>query len=75
MTNELTDKQEIVLDIVKGYIQEHGYSPTVRELCEILGLKSPATVHFHLKRLKKKGYIDYIYNRNRTIKVLNERIK
>ena len=67
---KLTDKQEIVLDIIKGYIQEHGYSPTIRELCEIVGVNSPATMHYHLKRLKKKGYIDYIFNRNRTIRVI-----
>ena len=67
---KLTDKQEIVLDIIKGYIQEHGYSPTIREFCEIVGVNSPATMHYHLKRLKKKGYIDYIFNRNRTIRVI-----
>lgn len=67
---KLTDKQEIVLDIIKGYIQEHGYSPTIRELCEIVGVNSPATMHYHLKRLKAKGYIDYIFNRNRTIRVI-----
>ena len=67
---KLTDKQEIVLDIIKDYIQEHGYSPSIRELCEIVGVNSPATMHYHLKRLKKKGYIDYIFNRNRTIRVI-----
>lgn len=72
---KLTKKQEKTLNIVKDYIQEHGYSPTIREICEICGVNSPATIHQSLKILKRKGYIDYVYNRNRTIRVLNEGIE
>lgn len=72
---DLTDKQETVLQIIKDYIQEYGYSPSLRELCQLLGFNSPATMHYYLKLLKKKGYIDYVYNRNRTIRVLNERVE
>lgn len=39
-------------------IPEQGYAPSVREICEAVGLKSPSTVHFHLKRLQERGLIE-----------------
>ena len=68
---ELTEKQQILLNAIKDYINEWGYSPTIRELCKIIGKKSPGTLVPMLKRLKEYGYIDYAYNRNRTIRVLD----
>lgn len=67
----MTNRQEILLNAIKDYINEWGYSPTIRELCKITHKKSPATVSVMLKRLKKGGYIDYEFNRNRTIRVLD----
>lgn len=72
---DLTEKQERTLNAIKDYIQEHGYSPTIREICVECGVNSPATIHTSLKILKRKGYIDYVYNRNRTIRVLDERVE
>jgi repressor LexA len=68
---ELTSGQEILLNAIKDYINEWGYSPTIRELCQITNKKSPGTIVPMLKRLKRDGYIDYEYNRNRTIRVIN----
>lgn len=75
---ELTEKQRKLYETIKDFIDEHTYSPTVRELCELMGGKSPGTIHSGLKILKAKGYIDYEYNRNRTIRITggnNERVK
>lgn len=68
----MTEKQFEVYMEIKYYIEKYGFSPTIRELCEALGLKSVATVHYHLKNLKENGYIDFIYNRNRTIRILKD---
>ena len=68
---ELTDKQERLLNAIKDYINEWGYSPTIRELCKITRKKSPGTIAPMLKRLKRDGYIDYTENCNRTIRVLD----
>lgn len=68
----MTNKQEKLFQAIKKYIDENGYSPTVRELCKMVGVSSPATVHGTLKRLKAKGYIDYVYNHNRTIRIIKE---
>jgi len=72
---KLTEKQLLTLNVVKDYIQKYGYSPTIREICVECGVNSPATIHASIKILKRKGYIDYAYNRNRTIRVLNEGIE
>lgn len=68
---ELTGKQEQTLNAIKDYINEWGYSPTIRELCKITHKKSTGTMAVMLKRLKRDGYIDYEFNRNRTIRVLD----
>ena len=46
-----------MLDCIEDCIREKGYGPTVREVCQTLGLSSPSTVHVHLKALEDKGYI------------------
>ena len=57
MTKKVTGKQQQVLDCIRASIESKGYGPTVRELCDALGLSSPSTVHVHLKALEKKGLI------------------
>jgi len=66
----LTDKQRELLNAIETYINKWGYSPTIRELCQLTNKKSPGTLVPMLKRLKRDGYIDYAYNRNRTIRVI-----
>ena len=69
---KLTAKQEKVLDCIKKYQAEHGFPPAVREICEILGLSSPATVQSHINNLKKAGVIRNSSNKFRTIELLVE---
>lgn len=74
---KLTNKQEEVLTSIKKYIAKNGYAPTVREICEDLDLRSPATAFVHLKHLITKGYISQTNSKFRTleIKVPNEFIE
>lgn len=67
---KLTDKQSIILQILKKLIAKNGYPPTVREIGEEAHLSSPATIHFHLKKLEEKGYIKKDDNKNRTLEIL-----
>ena len=67
---KLTDKQRVILDILKKIIARNGYPPTVREIGEVANLHSPATIHFHLKKLEEKGYIKKDDKKNRTIEIL-----
>lgn len=63
----ITDKQEKILKIIIDYIQTERISPTVREICDLSGLKSTATIHSHLARLEEQGYIS---KRNKSPKSL-----
>ena len=56
-SKKITKKQKAVLDFIEQRIEETGIAPTVRDICEGLGLSSPSTVHVHLKTLEEKGYI------------------
>lgn len=57
MSDKVTKRQQAVLDCIEACIQEKAYGPTVREICQSLGLSSPSTVHVHLKALEEKGLI------------------
>ena len=46
-----TDKRERILEYITQFTRENGYSPSVREICEGVGLASTATVHYHLNAL------------------------
>ena len=57
MSDKITKRQQAVLDVIEQCIREKGYGPTVREVCQALGLSSPSPVHVHLKALEEKGLI------------------
>lgn len=67
---KLTNSQEEILQIIKQLIAKNGYPPTVREIGAKAKLNSPATIHFHLKKLEEKGYIRKGSGKNRTIEIL-----
>lgn len=70
MNQNLTKKQELVLNYIKQYIAIHNYPPAIRDICEGLNLNSPATVHTHIENLKKKGYLKTSTSKNRAIELL-----
>ena len=39
---------ELILKVIADFILKNNYSPTTREIMEIVGLKSPSTIHYHL---------------------------
>ena len=47
------DKQQQILNFIERHVADKGFPPTVREICEAVGLSSPSTVHGYLKRLEK----------------------
>jgi len=68
---DLSVKQQQILEFIKKEVRSKGYPPSVREICEAIGLKSTSTVHGHLSRLEKKGYIRRDPTKPRAIEVLN----
>ena len=64
---KLTPKQQQIYDYIVSFSGLHGYPPSVREIGEAVGLKSPSTVHFHLKRLEEAGVIEKGAGKGRAI--------
>lgn len=67
---ELTKRQEEILNYIKEFIVAHGYPPTVREIGKAIGVSSPATIHTHLTNLENKGFIKKEGTKNRAIELL-----
>ncbi|MDO1605526.1 transcriptional repressor LexA [Lactobacillus sp. YT155] len=57
MTTPSKSKQLEILQCINDYVNKRGYPPTVREICDTVDLSSTSTVHGHLSRLEKKGFI------------------
>ena len=72
MKDKLTAKQEQVLNFIKQHLMAKSYPPTVREICEAVGLKSTSSVHAHLETLEKKGYIRKDQDKTRAIEIIDD---
>ena len=66
----VTRRQKEVLDFLEAFVSRNGYSPSFEEIARGMGLKSLATVHKHITNLEKKGMLDRVHNRSRSIDVL-----
>lgn len=69
---KLSQKQLQILEYMKKEVKEKGYPPSVREICDAVGLKSTSTVHGHLERLERKGYIKRDPSKPRAIEIFTE---
>ena len=71
-SGKITIKQQEILDYIKEEILKKGYPPTVREICETVGLKSTSSVHSHLESLEKNGFIRRDPTKPRAIEVCDD---
>lgn len=70
-TNKKTeDILNKVLKVIKIYLDEKGYPPSVRELKQEIGVNSTSTIHYYLSKLEEKGLIKRTNNKNRAIEVV-----
>lgn len=65
-----TERQVQVLEAIQAFVDEHGYSPTLRELGAMLGIKSTNGVTEHLNSLVRKGCVAWDRGKSRTIRVI-----
>ncbi len=72
MPGRITNKQEEILNYIKDEILKRGFPPTVREICQTVGLKSTSSVHSHLESLEKNGYIRRDPTKPRAIEILDD---
>ena len=67
--SKLSTKQQQIYDYILSFSQENGYPPSVREIAQAVDLRSPSTVHFHLKGLREAGLISQAEGKTRAITV------
>lgn len=72
---ELNKSQTKILETIKLKINKYGYPPSVREICDAVGLSSTSTVHSHMNKLEKLGYIKRDPSKPRAIEVLSNDIQ
>ncbi|MBC8059925.1 MAG: transcriptional repressor LexA [Clostridiaceae bacterium] len=72
MVEHKPKKQMEIYDFIKKQVHDKGYPPSVREICIGVGLSSTSTVHGHLSRLEKKGFIKRDPTKPRTIEILGD---
>jgi repressor LexA len=68
-----TNTRENILKFIKTFRQNNGYSPSVREMAEHCGVKSPSVVQYHLTHLEQAGLITKDKDRYRSLEVVGER--
>ena len=64
---KISPKQQRILDYISEFSLEHGYPPSVREICAEMDLRSPSTVHAHLKKLQDAGYLEPSDHKSRAL--------
>ncbi|HEX5661444.1 MAG TPA: hypothetical protein VFX59_29845 [Polyangiales bacterium] len=66
----LTERQRAILVHITRFRAEHGYAPTTRELMDAVGLKGPHGMLDHLWALRRKGYVEWVDGKARTLRVI-----
>ena len=70
--NNLTDAQHELYRWIKNYMQNFQHSPSIRQMMQAMGLKSPAPIQSRLKHLQDKGYISWQEGKARTMQIVDE---
>ena len=70
--DNLTDAQNELYRWIKDYVKEFQHSPSIRQMMQAMGLKSPAPIQSRLKHLQEKGYISWQEGKARTMQIVDE---
>ena len=70
--DNLTEAQNELFIWIKDYMQNFRHSPSIRQMMQAMGLKSPAPIQSRLKHLQDKGYISWQEGRARTLQLVEE---
>ena len=69
---DLTNAQNELFEWIKSYMKEFRHSPSIRQMMNAMGLKSPAPIQSRLKHLQDKGYISWQEGKARTMQIVDE---
>ena len=73
--NNLTDAQNELYAWIRNYMKDFQHSPSIRQMMQAMGLKSPAPIQSRLKHLQEKGYLSWQEGKARTMQIADELIK
>ena len=68
----LTEAQDQLYEWIKQYMKDYQHSPSIRQMMQAMGLKSPAPIQSRLKHLQEKGYIAWQEGKARTLQIVDE---
>ena len=68
----LTNAQSELFEWIKNYMKDFRHSPSIRQMMDAMGLKSPAPIQSRLKHLQEKGYISWQEGKARTLQIVDE---
>ena len=71
-SNNLTNAQNELYSWIKNYMRDFQHSPSIRQMMQAMGLKSPAPIQSRLKHLQEKGYISWQEGKARTMQIVDE---
>ena len=74
MNSQLTQAQEELFEWIRDYMRDFHHSPSIRQMMDGMGLKSPAPIQSRLKHLQEKGYISWQEGRARTLQLAGDLI-
>mgnify|MGYP005678376247 FL=1 len=69
---DLTDAQNELYSWIRDYMREFQHSPSIRQMMQAMGLKSPAPIQSRLKHLQEKGFISWQEGKARTLQIVDE---
>ena len=69
---DLTQAQNELFEWIKNYMKDFQHSPSIRQMMQAMGLKSPAPIQSRLKHLQEKGYISWQEGKARTLQIVDE---
>jgi len=70
--DNLTNAQNELYGWIKEYMRDFKHSPSIRQMMEAMGLKSPAPIQSRLKHLQEKGYISWQEGKARTLQIVDQ---
>jgi len=73
--DDLTQAQNELYGWIKDYMKNFQHSPSIRQMMQAMGLKSPAPIQSRLKHLQEKGYISWQEGKARTMQIVDEIIE
>ena len=72
MNSQLTQAQEELFEWIRNYMKDFHHSPSIRQMMDGMGLKSPAPIQSRLKHLQEKGYISWQEGKARTLQLAED---